>query len=148
VGKVVVKTKIWNFVDEVMAQKGLIRPKEIRSVEVEGLVDSGATVLTLPEELVEQLGLMRGGEVEVTYADGRRGKRPTAFGVKIEILGRQAESHVLVEKQGTKVLIGQTILEALDLIIDPKKGMVIPRPGHEDMPLIELLRSQWRRCKV
>jgi len=138
-GKVTVKAKIRNFLDEGMAQKGIIPPEEIRETEVEGLVDSGATLLTLPEEMVEKLGLTLGREIEVTYADNRTEKRRVAFGVKVEILGREALTHVVVEKPGAKVLIGQIILEALDLIIDPKRGILTPRPGHEDMPLIELL---------
>lgn len=138
-GKVTVKAKIRNFLDEGMAQKGIIPPDEIREIEVEGLVDSGATLLTLPEEMVEKLGLTLGREIEVSYADNRTEKRRVAFGVKVEILGREALTHVVVERPGTKVLIGQIILEALDLIIDPKRGILTPRPGHEDMPLIELL---------
>ncbi|AMM40006.1 hypothetical protein HS1_000200 [Candidatus Desulfofervidus auxilii] len=66
-GKVTVKAKIRNFLDEGMAQKGIIPPEEIRETEVEGLVDFGATLLTLPEEMVEKLGLTLGREIEVSY---------------------------------------------------------------------------------
>jgi len=138
-GRILVKAKIWNFLDEGMAEKDLIKPEEIRKVEVEGLVDSGATLLTLPEELVRELGLTLGKEVEVPYGDNGVEKRRVAFGVKIELLGREALTHVLVEKPKAKVLIGQIVLEALDLVIDPKRGILTPRPGHEAMPLIEVL---------
>ncbi len=77
----------------------------MRSIEIDALVDTGATMLTIPEELVETLGLISDKDVMVTYANGEKEKRPVAFGAKVEILNRQAESSVLVGRKGTKVLI-------------------------------------------
>ena len=137
-GKVVAKAKIWNFGDELKIMEGALKPEEVRSIEVEGIVDSGATLLTLPEDIVERLGLVLGGLVNVTYADKKVEKRPLAYGAMIEILGRRAETAAVVQKRGTNILIGQTVLETMDLIVDPKKGILTPRPESPDMPLIEL----------
>ena len=88
---------------------------------------------------MEKLGLLLGEEVRVVYADKRVEKRSLAYGAMIEILGRRTETTVVVQKSGTDILIGQIILEALDLIRDPKRGILTPRPESPDMPLIELL---------
>ncbi|MEW6556547.1 MAG: retroviral-like aspartic protease family protein [Elusimicrobiota bacterium] len=138
-GKVIVKTKLWNFCDEVEVRKGLRKPEEIRSVEVDALVDTGATMVSLPKKLVEALGLLFLRETTVTYADGRREKKNVATGLNIEILGRLALTDCLVEELETKVLIGQIPLEEMDLIVDPKNGAIGPRPESPDMPLIEML---------
>ncbi|MEW6686117.1 MAG: retroviral-like aspartic protease family protein [Candidatus Edwardsbacteria bacterium] len=137
-GKVTEKIEITNYKDQIKAEIGIIRTEEVRRKELNGLVDSGATMLTLPEEVVEDLGLTLGKEVEVTYADGRKEKRPTAYGIKVEILGREAETFAVVGRKNTQVLIGQIVLEALDLVIDPKKGKLGPRPESPDIPLIEI----------
>ncbi len=43
-------------------------------------------------------------------------------GVRLEILGRDMTCDALVLPEGTQALIGQIPLEALDLIVDPKKS--------------------------
>jgi predicted aspartyl protease len=50
-----VKAKMKNFIDEELAIRGLLEPEEAREVEKEVLVDTGATMLTVPEEVVEEL---------------------------------------------------------------------------------------------
>ncbi|MEW6685607.1 MAG: retroviral-like aspartic protease family protein [Candidatus Edwardsbacteria bacterium] len=138
-GRIVVKAKIWNFGDELESLRGLKKPEEIVKIEVEGLIDTGATALVLPLLIVKKLRLLVDGrEVEVTYANGKRGKRKVARGVAIEILGREMETFAVVENKEARVLIGQIILEGLDLYPNPKEGRLEPRPGHPDMPLIEL----------
>ena len=138
-GKVVVKAKLWNFGDELEVIKGLRKPEEIRTVEVEALVDTGATMLSLPEDLVEQLGLLIRRETTVTYADNRKETRKIAAVVGIEILGREALTDCIVETKGAKVLVGQIPIEEMDLIVDPKNGTIGPRPESPDTPLIEML---------
>ena len=57
-GKVMVTAKIENLYDLHNASQGLLPPEQVRSVEVtDALVDTGATMLSLPKRLVAQLGL-------------------------------------------------------------------------------------------
>jgi|GEM_PF-6060976 len=71
-------------VDEANATRGLISPAEVRSVQLEQvLVDTGATTLCLPAEIVTRLGLellreavrLRSPQVDVTTAAGWRQAR-------------------------------------------------------------------------
>jgi clan AA aspartic protease len=137
-GRVAVKTKIWNFEDELRAIRGQIPKEAIRTIEVEGLIDTGATILVLPEELVDRLGLLIDREMTVTCANNSRAKKKVATGARIEILGRVAMVDCIVEEPGARVLIGQVPLEVMDLVVDPKQGTIGPRPESPDMPLIEL----------
>lgn len=137
-GRIVVKFKVWNILDEGKVKDGFLKPEDMQIYEGEGLIDSGATTLVLPESVVEKLGLIIDRETTVVYADGRKEKRKIALGVRIEIMGRRATVDCVVEKDGSKVLIGQIPLEEMDLIADLKLGNIYPRPGYEDSPLIEL----------
>ena len=57
-GKVVVTARIENLEDLFDAEKGLISPDAVRSVEVhDALVDTGATGLLLSRSMVAALGL-------------------------------------------------------------------------------------------
>ena len=52
------KIELANLKDLNLANAGVIKPKEVRRVTVEdALVDTGATRLSLPKSLIEQLGL-------------------------------------------------------------------------------------------
>jgi len=138
-GKVTVKAELWNFGDELDVKKGRIKPEQIRTVEVEdAVVDTGATLVSLPEDIVEKLGLMIVEEREVTYANNGKEKRKIASGLMIKIMGRTSLTRCIVNNKGTKVLIGQIPLEEMDLYVFPAEGKVAGRPDHPDSPLIEM----------
>ncbi len=57
-GRVLTAIKAENLEDLFAVKRGLIRPAEVRSVQVkDALVDTGATILSLPSRLIKQLGL-------------------------------------------------------------------------------------------
>jgi predicted aspartyl protease len=141
-GKVMVEAKIKNYEDEILARRGFLKPEEVREVEKEVLVYTGATMLTVPEEVVEELGLTRGRFITASYADGTKKKRQIARGINTEVMGREAEVECVVEARGTRILLGQIPLEAMDFIVDPKSGKLMPRPESPDMPLIDVLRGE------
>ncbi len=39
---------------------------------------------------------------------------------------------------GDEVIIGQTILEVLDLLVDCNSRQVIPNPAHPDQPVVKI----------
>ncbi len=136
------RARMWNFVDEALAERGLIRPEEVRSVELEdAIVDTGSTRLVLTQELVQRLGLSIRGEIGVRYADNRTARKPLAGVVAVEIMGRVAHLDAVVEDRGDP-LIGMEILEALDLWPDPQRGILTTNPESPDIPLYNLLRAE------
>lgn len=135
-----VGAKMKNFIDAELASRRLLKPEEVRVVKKEVWVDTGATMLTLPEEVVEELGLTKGRFITASYADGTKKRRQIARGINIEVMGREALVECVVEAPGTRILLGQIPLEAMDLIVDPKAGKLMPRPESPDMPLIDVLR--------
>jgi clan AA aspartic protease len=124
-GKIIEKVKLVSLSD----------PK--KSVEVEAIIDAGATMMALPKSLVQELGLEKVEEVGVKYADGRVEKKEVYGGVKVEIKGRVGIFDVLAESEETEPLIGQIVLERLDLIIEPSTRKLIPNPRSPEMPMVE-----------
>ena len=56
----------------------------------------------------------------------------------MEIAGRRAVFDVLAENKGAQPLIGQIVLERLDLVIEPSERKVIPNPRSPETPMIEI----------
>jgi clan AA aspartic protease len=133
--------KLINSVDEELALRGDPATGEIRSVEIEALVDTGATMLVLPADVVARLGVRIAGYRNVRYADGRVARVPWVGGIKIVILGRDAIVSALVEAPGTTPLIGQIPLEELDLVVDPKSRELRVNPASPDAPLLDILTA-------
>jgi hypothetical protein len=64
------------------------------------------------------------------YADGRKEAVDLVDGLRFEILDRRSGDEALV--LGDEVLIGQTILEKLDLMVDCASRRLVPNPAHPD----------------
>ena len=70
-GKVNVKVNLINYEDIIAVKLGVRKKDDIRSIEIEGLVDNGATMLSIPRKVFDKLGLsFSNREVTATYANG------------------------------------------------------------------------------
>jgi predicted aspartyl protease len=136
-GRFNVEFEVANYGDMILAQRGLMPEDQIRRQTVQGVVDSGAARLVLPQSLVKHLGLTLGEKMVVRYADGRRAERRQAEGVYVELLGRHSTFTALVEPKRDTALIGAIVLEDLDLLVDCKKQRLIPRDPHGPIYEIE-----------
>jgi clan AA aspartic protease len=135
-GEVRVKVTLTNAVDEALVRRGLLSADKVRHYEADALVDSGAVRSVLPSHVVKQLGLAIVRTTRVTYAnDGAEDVDITEV-VGIDINGRRTTEEALV--LGSEVLIGQTVLESLDLLVDCTNHRVIGNPAHPDQPMIKI----------
>jgi clan AA aspartic protease len=115
-----------------------------KSVKVEAVVDTGATMLVLPKDIVNKLGLAKIEEVKVKYADNHVGTKEIYGGVILELAGRKGIFDVLAENEGSQPLIGQIVLERLDLVIEPSTRKIMPNPRSPEMPMVEIFLS----CRI
>ena len=86
-GEIVVNVGLENYVDRSTAKSGL-RTEPVRRTHVDGVVDTGAVMIMLPENVVERLGLEPLRTAIVTCADERREERQVAGPVAIEVCDR------------------------------------------------------------
>jgi clan AA aspartic protease len=140
-GLTMVKVKITNLADAQSARAGLIPEDQIRSVEVEALVDTGAISMAIPEEVAELLGAGSLGIRTVTVADGRSLSLQRVGALKVEVLGRDTIAQAYVLPRGATPLLGAIELEYLDLVVVPSTQEVIANPAHPDGPVGWLLRA-------
>ena len=105
---------------------GLRVETDVRRATVEGIVDTGAVSLVIPEEIATELGLRHWGTRTAVYADERREERPVTD-VTIEIGNLTTRTEAIVGPAGSQVLIGQVVLETLDLIADCRNRTLAPR---------------------
>ena len=135
-GEVRVKVKLTNALDRAKARRGEIKPEEIRIYEADALVDTGAVSSVVPLNVMTQLGLQVDDQRVAEYADGRQDIVDLTEPVTFEIIGRRTTEGAMV--LGDEVIIGQTILEVLDLLVDCNNRKVIPNPAHPDQPVVKI----------
>ncbi len=135
-GEVRVQVKLSNLFDLEKVEGGKLKLDRVRTVTAEALIDTGAVRSVLPPHVVKRLGLKPRGQQVVEYADGRKEPVPRVYGIMFEIMEREAleDAYVL----GDEVLIGQTLLETMDLLVDCQHRRVIANPAHPDQPVNKL----------
>ena len=135
-GEVRARVRLTNGGDEVLVRRGLLAADKVRSYEADAVVDTGAVRSVLPLHVVEQLGLATVGKTRATYANDLSELVDITEMVGIVINTRRTTEEMLVV--GSEVLIGQTVLESLDLFVDCVRRRVIGNPAHPDQPMIKI----------
>jgi clan AA aspartic protease len=135
-GAVRVKVKLTNAIDEALVHRGMLNPNLLRVCEIEALIDTGAVRTVLPKAIAEQLGLRIRGQQIAQFANGTEESVGLTEPVIIEIDGRETTEATFVT--GNMILIGQTVLETLDLLVDCKNQRLIPNPDHPDHAILRI----------
>ena len=135
-GEVRVRARLTNAVDEALARRGQMRGEDVRTYDADALVDTGAVRSVIPVHVVEQLGLAIRGHRVAEYADGRRDTVGGTEPVIINLLGRDTLVDALV--LGDEVIVGQTVLETLDVFVDMVGRQLVPNPAHPDQPVTKV----------
>ena len=120
-GQVITTITVTNFIDLVMAERGFIAAEEVRSVTLDNVVvDTGATLITLPAPIISQLSLRQVGERDVETSAGIKKGRIFA-GAQIIVEGREGRFDCLELPEGVSaVLLGVIPMEELGLEPDLK----------------------------
>ncbi len=117
-GKVLTTLVITNRADQILAQAGVISEDQIRSVTLKNvLVDTGATTLSLPKDVIDRLGLELLKEVDVSTAMGI-GKARIFRDATIFLGDREGTFECLELPGGRDPLLGVIPLEALGIELD------------------------------
>jgi predicted aspartyl protease len=129
-GRVCTEAKIENLEDLWEVRKGELSSEQVRQAIVpDALVDTGATMLSLPTHMIRELGLTKTGSKRIRSATG------VAFAdvyspVRLTIQSRDCAMEVMEVPDGVPVLIGQLPLESLDFVLDSQGQRLIGNPAH------------------
>ena len=125
------KIEIANLKDMFLAEAGIIPQEDVRQLTVEDvLVDTGATRLSLPKPLIDQLGLAPVGNARTMTANGIA-SRTIYSAVEFTVMERKGNIQVTDLPANAPVLVGHIILEMLDLCFDIRKGLIY-NPAHDN----------------
>ena len=137
-GRVTVEATIENIEDAWAAKRGLIPADQIRRIVVpDALVDTGATMLSLPTRLIQQLGLTRTSTRRVMSSVGEAEMGVYEL-VRLTIQGRDCPINVCEVPDCVPPLIGQIPLEHLDFVVDLRNRTLIGNPAHGGEQMYEL----------
>jgi len=138
VGRVLTEAKIENLKDLWDAERGLRSADQARSVTVtDALVDTGATLLSLPTSLINRLGLAKVSSKRVRSSFGVS-EAGLYEAVRLTIGGRSCTMDVMEVSDDVPVLIGQLPLEHLDFVVDLRSRSLIGNPAHGGEHVYEL----------
>ena len=138
VGRVLTEAKIENLEDVWDVRRGRRLPDEARVVTVtNALVDTGATLLSIPTALIRQLGLVQSGTKRVRSSLGVS-EAAIYEAVRLTIQDRGCIMDVMEVPDGTPVLIGQLPLEHLDFVVDLRNQKLTGNPEHGGEHIYEL----------
>ncbi len=111
--------------------------RDFPAIELDAKVDSGATMLVLPEAVARELELSFIRKQTVKYANEDTAERDIVGVVEVEIVGRKGWFEAIVEPKKNYALIGAVVMESLDLIIEPRSLGLYPNP-RSDLPMAEV----------
>jgi predicted aspartyl protease len=137
-GRVVVELTIENLEDLWALRRGTLSSDQVRRVIVaDALVDTGATLLSLPTRVIKELGLQPVSTKRVTSSAGI-GEATLFDTVRLTVQGRSCGMDVIEVPDTVPVLIGQIPLEHLDFTIDMRSRTLVGNPAHGGEHMYEL----------
>ena len=138
-GKVLTDITITNRADQIMSSRGAMPSDQIRSVDLKNvLVDTGATTLCLPSDVVEQLGLELLKEVDVSTANGVS-KARVFQDARLSLCGREGTFECLELPGGQEALLGVIPLEWLGLEPDLQNQVLRVLPSESAKTYLTIL---------
>jgi len=119
--------------DIALFRKGYIKEEEIKKVKVKALVDNGAAMLCINENIKNQLNLFKVDEMNAELANGRIEKVDVVGPVDVRFKNRATICRAAVFPGDIEVLLGSIPMEDMDVILKPKEKTIDVNP---DSPYI------------
>lgn len=116
--------------DMVLHRRGFLDESKIKQVTVEALVDSGAYMLCINENIKAQLDLPLIEKQFSRMADETLLELEVVGPVEIRFENRSTTVRAIVLPGNSEVLLGAIPMEDMDVLIDPKRQKLVVNPEH------------------
>ncbi len=127
-GLVHAEIKLTNSGDLEVFKRGYIKEDEVRHETVTALVNSGAYMLTINENIKGQLGLRVVDSAQAELADGSIKQVDIVGPVEIRFKNRRCSVDAAVMPGNAEVLLGAIPMEDMDVVILPKEQKLVVNP--------------------
>jgi predicted aspartyl protease len=137
-GRVLTEARIENLKDLWDVERGMKPADQARKLEIkDALVDTWATLLSMPTKLINELGLKKTSSKRTTSSVGAA-EAGIYEAVRLTIQGRSCTMDVKEVPDDVPVLVGQISLEHLDFVVDLRSRTLIGNPAHGGEHVYEL----------
>ena len=126
-----------NAIDAGEVRRGHLTEQEVRGITLQALVDTGAGILVINEEIRKALGLNVRGLRRTELADGAKQAYPVTEPVEVHWQDRETACPALVVPGAREVLLGAIPLEDLDLVVDPVRQALTGAHGDEVLCMVK-----------
>lgn len=116
--------------DMVLHRRGYLDEEKIKQVRVSALVDSGAYMLCINENVRAQLDLPLIEKQFSRLADETLLELDVVGPVEIRFENRSTTVRAIVLPGNSEVLLGAIPMEDMDVLIDPKRQKLVVNPEH------------------
>lgn len=129
-GLVYAEIELTNGGDAYMFRQGMIDESEIKQITVNALVDSGAYMLTINDDVRNQLDLPLIEKQFATLADETQVEVEVVGPVDVRFENRSTTCRAVVLPTSSEVLLGAIPMEDMDVLIHPKEEKLVVNPKH------------------
>ncbi|MEG4326050.1 hypothetical protein Q5688_12025 [Microcoleus sp. herbarium5] len=95
-------------------------------------------MLVLPESTAAQFNFAKIRKQIVKYANEESAERDIVSGLEVEVCGRKGWFEAIVPPGKKYALLGAIVIEALDLIVEPRGLQIYPNPRSHSLPMAEI----------
>jgi clan AA aspartic protease len=129
-GLVFAEIELTNGGDAYMFRQGMIEEAEIKQIMVNALVDSGAYMLTINNDVRNQLDLPFIEKQLATLADETQVEIDIVGPVDVRFENRSTTCRAVVLPNAGEVLLGAIPMEDMDVLIHPREEKLVVNPKH------------------
>ncbi len=129
--------ELLNGDDVALNRRNYMTDDEVRQLEINMLVDSGAVMLSINEETRQALGLSIIDRRPIQLADGTRLELPVAGSIVVRYMGRFCTTNAFVLPEDSEPLLGAIPMEEMDLWINPTRNILTT--VHPEGPVMKLV---------
>lgn len=137
-GLVYADVELARWYDVELHRKGLLSKNRIHRTKVRALVDSGATMMAINENVRKKLKLEKTGQDVAVMANETRLYVDIVGPIAIKFKNRHANVDAMVLPGNSQVLLGAIPMEYMDVLVDPKKQELIVNPEHPIIPVLRI----------
>ena len=129
-GLVYAAIKLINGEDLVLARRHIIGEEEVKEMTINVLVDSGAYMLAINENIQAQLQLPVIEKRKAQLANGSIEEYDVVGPVEVRFKNRQSTCRAMVLPGDNEPLLGSIPMEDMDVLIHPLRQELIVNPEH------------------
>ena len=132
-GLVYAELELTSSDDLALYRRGLLSDNQIKRVNVNALVDSGAYMLVINEQIRKQLELPVLGDRLVRLADDSEVRVDVVGPIEVRFENRSTTTRALVFPGSAEPLLGVIPMKDLDVMIDPRQQRLIVNPDNPNI---------------